>query len=186
MRNTWHSPRSTTSCRRPSDPLYTFNVNTPTNNKQAKIHGFEFGGQYFFGDSGFGVLANYTVVRGDIGYNVTSDPNENQFALLGLSDSANAVLMFEKFGVSARLAYNWRDEFLQNLNVGQWRNPIFVEAFDQIDLNVGYDINDHLAVSFEAVNLTGEDVRWHGRSTKQMWRLEDLGARYAVGARYKF
>ena len=147
-----------------SDPLYTFNVNTPTNNKQAKIHGFEFGGQYFFGDSGFGVLANYTVVRGDIGYNVTSDPNENQFALLGLSDSANAVLMFEKFGVSARLAYNWRDEFLQNLNVGQWRNPIFVEAFDQIDLNVGYDINDHLAVSFEAVNLTGEDVRWHGRS----------------------
>ena len=98
------------------DPLYTFKVNTPTNNKDAKIHGFEFGGQYFFGDTGFGVLANYTIVRGDIGYDVTSDPNENQFALLGLSDSANAVLMFEKFGLSARLAYNWRDEFLSNLN----------------------------------------------------------------------
>ncbi|MEO8018539.1 MAG: TonB-dependent receptor [Pseudomonadota bacterium] len=169
-----------------SDPLYNFAVNTPTNNKDAKIHGFEFGGQYFFGDTGFGLLANYTVVRGDIGYDVTSDPNENQFALLGLSDSANAVLMYEKFGLSARLAYNWRDEFLSNLNVGQWRNPIFVEAYDQIDLNVGYDINDHLAVSFEAVNLTGEDVRWHGRSTKQLFRLEDQGARYAVGARYKF
>ena len=168
------------------DPLYTFAVSTPVNNQNAKIHGFEFGGQYFFGDSGFGVLANYTIVRGDIGYDVTSDPNENQFALLGLSDSANAVLMFEKFGLSARLAYNWRDEYLQNLNVGQWRNPIFVEAFDQIDLNVGYDINDHFAVSFEAVNLTGEDVRWHGRSNKQMWRLEDLGPRYALGARYKF
>jgi TonB-dependent receptor len=168
------------------DPLYTFAVSTPVNNKEAKIHGFEFGGQYFFGDSGFGVLANYTIVRGDIGYNVASDPNENQFALLGLSDSANAVLMFEKFGLSARLAYNWRDEYLQNLNVGQWRNPIFVEAFDQVDLNIGYDFNDHLAVSFEAVNLLGEDVRWHGRSPKQMWRLEDLGARYAVGARYKF
>ena len=168
------------------DPLYTFAVATPVNNKEAKIHGFELAGQYFFGDSGFGVLANYTIVRGDIGYDVTSDPNENQFALLGLSDSANAVLMFEKFGLSARLAYNWRDEYLQNLNVGQWRNPIFVEAFDQIDLNVGYDITDHFAVSFEAVNLTGEDVRWHGRSDKQMWRLEDLGPRYALGARYKF
>jgi TonB-dependent receptor len=168
------------------DPLYTFAVSTPVNNQEAKIHGFEFAGQYFFGDSGFGVLANYTIVRGDIGYDVTSDPNENQFALLGLSDSANAVLMFEKFGLSARLAYNWRDEYLQNLNVGQWRNPIFVEAFDQIDLNVGYDINDHFAVSFEAVNLTGEDVRWHGRSDKQLWRLEDLGPRYALGARYKF
>ena len=88
----------------------------------------------------------------------------NQFALTGLSDSANVVLMFEKFGLSARLAYNWRDEFLQNVNQGGWRNPIFVEEYDQIDLSVGYDINDNFAVSFEAINLTGEDVRWHGRS----------------------
>ncbi len=169
-----------------ADPLYTFNVNTPINNEEAKIHGFEFGGQYFFGDSGFGVLANYTIVKGDIGYDVASDPNQNQFALTGLSDSANAVLMFEKFGISARLAYNWRDEFLQNINQGGFRNPIFVEAYDQIDLSVGYDINDNFAVSFEAINLAGEDVRWHGRSELQMWRLEDQGARYALGARYKF
>ena len=169
-----------------TDPLWTFAVNTPVNNKEAKIHGFEFGGQYFFGDSGFGVLANYTIVKGDIGYDNTSDPNTNQFALLGLSDSANAVLMFEKFGLSARLAYNWRDEFLQTVNRGTWRNPIYVEAYDQIDLSVGYDITDSFAVSFEAINLTGEDVRWHGRSDKQLWRLEDQGARYALGARYKF
>jgi TonB-dependent receptor len=168
------------------DPLYIFNVNTPVNNKDAKIHGFEFGGQYFFGDSGFGVLANYTIVRGDVGFDVTSDPNQNQFALTGLSDSANAVLMFEKFGLSARLAYNWRDEYLSQINQGGFRNPIFVEPYDQIDLSVGYDINDHLAVSFEAINLTGEDVRWHGRSSLQLWRLEDQGARYALGARYKF
>jgi TonB-dependent receptor len=168
------------------DPLYQFNVNTPVNNQEAKIHGFEGGGQYFFGDSGFGVLANYTVVRGDIGYDVGSDPNQNQFALTGLSDSANAVLMFEKFGISARLAYNWRDEFLSNINQGGFRNPIFVEAYDQIDLNVGYDINDHLAVSFEAINLTGEDIRWHGRSERQLIRLEDQDPRYAVGVRYKF
>jgi TonB-dependent receptor len=169
-----------------NDPLYTFNVNTPVNNREAKIHGFEFGGQYFFGESGFGVLANYTIVRGDISYDVTSDPNTNQFALTGLSDSANFVMMFEKFGLSARLAYNWRDEFLSTVNQGGWRNPIFVEAYDQIDLSVGYDINDQFAVSFEAINLAGEDVRWHGRSTKQLWRLEDTGARYALGARYKF
>jgi TonB-dependent receptor len=168
------------------DPLWTFAVNTPVNNKDAKIHGFEFGGQYFFGDTGFGVLANYTIVRGDVGYDVTSDPNVNQFALLGLSDSANAVLMFEKFGLSARLAYNWRDQFLQTVNQGGFRNPIYVEPYDQIDLSVGYDINDNFALSFEAINLTGEDVRWHGRSDKQLWRLEDQGARYALGARYKF
>jgi|SwirhirootsSR3_FD_contig_101_1579939_length_3469_multi_5_in_0_out_0_1 TonB-dependent receptor len=169
-----------------NDPLYTFNVNTPVNNKSAKIHGFELGGQYFFGDSGFGALANYTIVRGDIGYKNDSDPNVNQFALLGLSDSANVVAMFEKFGLSARLAWNWRDQFLSNVNQGGWRNPIYVEPYQQFDLSVGYDINDNFAVSFEAINLTGEDVRWHGRSSLQLWRLEDQGPRYAVGARYKF
>jgi TonB-dependent receptor len=169
-----------------NDPLTTFAVNTPVNNQSARINGYEFAGQYFFGDSGFGVLANYTIVEGDVGFDVGADPNQNQFALTGLSDSANAVLMFEKFGLSARLAYNWRDEFLSQVNQGGWRNPYFVEAYDQIDLSVGYDINDNFAVSFEAINLTGEDVRWHGRSELQLWRLEDQGARYALGARYKF
>jgi len=169
-----------------NDPLYIFNVSTPANNKEAKIHGIELGGQYFFGESGFGVLANYTMVDGDVGFDLDSDPNQNQFALTGLSDSANAVFMYEKYGLSARLAYNWRDQFLQTVNQGGWRNPIFVEEYDQIDLSLGYDINDNFAVSFEAINLTGEDVRWHGRSVNQLWRLEDTGARYAVGARYKF
>ena len=117
---------------------------------------------------------------------IASDPNTNQFALTGLSDSANAVFMYEKFGISARLAYNWRDEYLSQINQGGFRNPIYVEPYDQIDLSVGYDFNDNFAVSFEAINLTGEDVRWHGRSDLQLWRLEDQGARYALGARYKF
>jgi len=168
------------------DPTYTFGVSRPVNNKDARIHGFEFGGQYFFGDTGFGVLANYTIVRGDVGYDNASDPDENQFALLGLSDSANLVLMYENYDFTVRLAYNWRDEFLSDVNVGQWRNPIYVEAYDQIDLSIGYEIDEHLSLSLEGLNLTEEDVRWHGRSDKQMWFTEDQGARYALGARYKF
>ena len=116
----------------------------------------------------------------------TAPTTENQFALLGLSDTANAVLMFEKFGISARLAYNWRDEFLSAANQGNSRNPRYVEEYEQIDLSVGYDFNDHLSVTFEAINLTGEDIRWHGRSELQVFRLEDQFARYAIGARYKF
>ena len=94
--------------------------------------------------------------------------------------------MYENFGFTVRLAYNWRDEFLSQVNVGNSRNPIYVEEYEQIDLNVSYDFNDHLSVSFEGLNLTEEDVRWHGRSKKQLWFLEDQGARYALGARYKF
>ena len=169
-----------------TDPLYTFNVNKPVNNREATINGWEFAGQHFFGDTGFGIQANYTVVRGDVAFNDAGDPNVNQFALLGLSDSANLVLMYENFGLTVRLAYNWRDEFLQNINVGNFRNPQYVEEYEQIDLSIGYDVNDHLSLAFEGLNLTEEDVRWHGRSTKQMWFLEDQGARYSLGARYKF
>ncbi len=169
-----------------SDPLYMFNVSRPVNNREASIHGWEIAGQHFFGNSGFGLQANYTIVRGDVAFDDAGDPNVNQFALLGLSDSANLVLMYEKYGLTARLAYNWRDEFLQNANVGAFRSPQYVEAYEQIDLSVGYDFNDSLSVMFEGLNLTGEDVRWHGRSTKQMWFLQDQGARYSIGARYKF
>jgi TonB-dependent receptor len=171
---------------RADDPDYEFLVGRPVNNKEASIDGWEFGGQYFFGESGFGILANYTIVEGDVEFDDTAPISETQFALVGLSDSANVVLMYENFGFSVRLAYNWRDEFLSNVNFGSQNNPIYVEEYEQIDLSIGYDVNDNLALSFEGINLTEEDVRWHGRSDKQMWRLEDQGARYAFGARYKF
>ena len=74
-----------------SDPLYEFQTARPINNREAKIHGFELAGQHFFGETGFGLQANYTIVRGDVGFNNNGDPSVNQFALLGLSDSANLV-----------------------------------------------------------------------------------------------
>jgi TonB-dependent receptor len=168
------------------DPESQFNVTRPVNNKDAKIHGWELGGQHFFGDTGFGIQANYTIVRGDVSYNDAGDPNINQFALLGLSDSANLVLMYENYGFQVRLAYNWRDEFLQNTNRGDFRSPEYVEEYYQVDLSIGYEVNDNLTLSFEGLNLTEEDIRWHGRSQLQPWFLEDQGARYSVGARYKF
>jgi TonB-dependent receptor len=171
---------------RDDDPLSLFRVTRPVNNREATIHGFEFGGQHFFGESGFGLQANYTIVRGDVEYDNAGDPTVNQFALIGLSDSANLVLMYENFGFTVRLAYNWRDEFLANNNRGNFRNPEYTEEYDQIDLSVGYDVNENLSLAFEGINLTEEDVRSHGRSSKQLWFLEDQGARYSFGARYKF
>ena len=169
-----------------SDPFFEFLTARPINNREAKIHGFELAGQHFFGETGFGLQANYTIVRGDVEYDNDGDPSVNQFALPGLSDSANLVAMYEKFGLSVRLAWNWRDEYLLSSNRGSGRSPEYVEEYQQIDMSVGYDINDHLALSFEALNLTGEDIRTHGRSVNQFWYLEELGPRYALGARYKF
>ncbi len=169
------------------DPEYVFLTQRPINNREARIHGFEIGGQHFFGNTGFGILANYTIVRGDIEFDINADPaGEAQFALLGLSDSANVVLMYEKYGWSARLAYNWRDKYLSNANRGSFRNPVFVEEYEQIDLSISYHVTDSLTFTLEGLNLTGEDFRSHGRSPLQLWYLEEQGPRYAFGVRYKF
>lgn len=168
----------------PEDPLMQFTMTSPVNNHEAKIYGAEFAGQHFFGDTGFGVMANYTLVKGDVHFTNT-DLDANQFALLGLSDTANLVLMYEKYGVEARVAYNWRAEFLNRTNAGSG-NPGYIEAYSQIDLNVTYHITDDLSVSFEGLNVTGEDRREHARNSNMMWGYDDLGPRYQIGARYTF
>lgn len=169
-----------------ADPLTVFRTATPINNREAKIYGAEFAVQHFFGETGFGVQANYTLVRGDVGFNDAGDPSVSQFALTGLSDTANLVGIYEQDQFQVRIAYNWRDSFLAETNRGNSRNPRYVEAYSQIDLNASYNITESLSVSLEAINLTGENRRDYGRTSSQLWYLEDMGPRYQLGARYTF
>jgi TonB-dependent receptor len=167
----------------PDDPLYVYKISKTANVHSAMLHGWELGGQYFLGDTGFGILANYTKVDGDVHYNDGGDPSVDQFALTGLSDSANAVLMYEKYNFSVRLAYNWRASFLTAASA---TNPTYVDQYHQTDLSVNYNVNDHLSFQFVGINLTGEDVRWRGRTAKQFVRVVDQDPRYGLGVRYKF
>ena len=144
-----------------TDPDIMFAVKSPTNSQDAEIYGFEIASQHFFGETGFGYQFNYTMVEGDIGYDNGSDPSQDQFALPGLSDTLNLVGIYEKDGLSARLAYNWRDDFLNQVNrsVGSTRNPEYIESVEQLDLNVSYEFNSGVTVSLDAINLTGEGQR---------------------------
>ena len=86
-----------------ADPLFTFAVAQPINNREANIHGFEISGQYFLGDTGFGIAGSYTKVYGNVGIDVGADPSVDQFALLGLSDSYNITGIFERGMASVRV-----------------------------------------------------------------------------------
>jgi TonB-dependent receptor len=170
-----------------NDPLWQIDVTRPLNIESAAIRGLEVAAQHFFGNSGFGIAASYTLVDGDIGYDVTKSPTEDQFALVGLSDTANVTLIYEKNRLSARAAYNWRDGFLSSANRGDsYNNPTFTESFATIDLNVSYDVTDNIAVSFEAINITGENTRQYNRAENQLWFARENAPRFFLGARYKF
>jgi TonB-dependent receptor len=167
------------------DPLLDFTAQMPTNNKDAVIDGYELAVQHFFADTGFGIQANYTIVNGDISFDVSADPTTTQFALVGLSDTANLIVMYENDKFQARIAYNWRDKFL-NSAARYVNEPSFTEAYHQIDFNVAYNYSDDLSFFFEGINITEEDSRQHGRYRAQLWNLDQYGARYSIGLRYDF
>src|SRR5438046_1299860 len=48
-------------------------------------------------NSGFGIAGSLTKVFGDVGFDRGSSPTSNAFAVTGLSDTANATLIFEKY-----------------------------------------------------------------------------------------
>jgi len=176
------------------DPVSPFNLSVPVNIEEAEVDGLEFVIQHNFGESGFGAIANATFVFGDVSYdNLRCDqPNCNlstQFAITGLSDSANLVGYYEKHGISVRLAYNWRDDFLAGTgqsNVGAGP-PTYVADYGQLDLSASYTfLNDSLTTFVDILNLSNETTYVYGRDKDQALFATQLGTRYNVGVRYKF
>ena len=169
----------------PGDPLANFRINVPANTGSSTLDGWELNVQHMFGQSGFGLSANYTIVDSpDLNYDnsVTVD----QFALLGLSDSANLVGFYEKNDWSVRAAYNWRGEFLSGRFDSERPNPNYTEAYGQLDLSIGYQVTDQFSVQFEAINVTDETQRIHGRNDRQLLYATQNGPRYMLGFRYNF
>ena len=168
-----------------TDPLFAFDLSQPANNQTAVIDGLEMAWQHFFGATGFGFQVNATMVNGDVEYDLRARPDIQQFALQGLSDSANAVLMYENHGLSARVAYNWRDAFLtQTVWQGQQGLPGFVDEYKQVDLNVTYNINEKFAVGLDGINITGEGQVIYSRTKQMQWWNAEGDPRWMLTARY--
>ena len=169
----------------PTDPLETFLTTTYSNQKSASVSGAELNVQHMFGHSGFGITSNYTYVHSPLKYD-NANVND-QFAILGLSNSANLVGIFENKDWSVRVAYNWRGEFLAStVDGGGHAAPVYTDAYGQTDLSISYNLNKNLSFQFEVINLTDSIQRQHGRDDLATLSVTQMGPRYMVGARYKF
>jgi len=160
-----------------------FTNTLPSNGENASVDGFEMAWQHTF-ENGFGFIANATFADS----NAELDPTDvNQvFALTGLSDSLNAVIFYESGPFQTRLAWNWRDEFVQSLTQTAGDGPTIVEDYQQLDLSGSYDINDNLSIFFEGINLTEEYVHKRGRFDNHLLLVEDSGRRWSLGVRGSF
>lgn len=132
--------------------------------------------------SGFGIIANYTYQdfgggeatnsassRGQDIFDATSpgvpDPVTRVQGLLDFSENAyNLTLYYEKYGLSARARYTWRDAFRTlDTAAGASLNstlgfPVVTEARGQLNASVVYNFTDYLSVGVEGVNLTKSDI----------------------------
>ena len=169
------------------DPTLQWTVSQPSNGDEKSVEGIELALQHMFGESGFGASFNATIVDGDVDFDVAS--HDVQSPLTGLGDSANAQLFYEKDGLSVKLTYNWRDQYL--VGVGQEQGsaeapPQFAKAYASYDASINYDVTENLTVFIEGVNLSNETEEIFGRYEEQFLRASQYGTRYAVGARYSF
>lgn len=181
------SPSNGQPVRDPSSTgngIALFDITRPQSGQEAVIDGFELAVQHNFGETGFGVIANLTVVDSDSELDV-NDLTQT-FAVTGLSDSQNIVGFYEKGPFQIRLAWNNREGFLQSLTQTQSGEPTFVDDYHQWDLSGSYDINDSLTVFFEGINLTEEILLKHGRYDNQFLLADDTGSRWSLGLRATF
>lgn len=168
-----------------SDPAVQFTLTTPGNSDQtAKLDGWEFAISHSFWDTGFGAILNYTIVNSDTKFDNTLRYTEtaSQFAVPGASNSANAVLFYDKNGIQGRVAYNWREGFLS----GYGFDPFYVESYGQVDASASWEFMKGFTVFAEGINLTNADRRGHMRNKNSAFFAAPGYARYSAGLRFTF
>ena len=167
----------------------TFQDTRTRNGQSGTIKGVEIGAQYSFDAlggfaSGFGVTGNYTYVSSSAKRDQTLE--DYGCGYNGLSPhSANGSLFFEKYGVSARVSYNWRSSYLRNCRDSQSR-PRNRSSYGQLDFNLSYDLTPNFQVYLQGVNITNEYVDEWSAVKDRFLMLQDTGARYNFGVRAKF
>ena len=165
--------------------------------------------------SGFGVQANYTIQEnegGSLPYRSASRGtdvfnaingiyNSDDFvrveAVTGLEDfSENAYNItgyYEKYGLSARLRYTWREAFRTlDTAAGASLNstlgfPVVTADRGQLNGSISYDVTDNFVVNLEAVNIGEEKVLQYCVNDGALLCAEGItDRRVVIGASYRY
>ncbi|MCM8730528.1 TonB-dependent receptor [Hephaestia sp. GCM10023244] len=169
-------------------------ITQPTNGKNGEIKGLEVGGQTFFDFlpgpfNGFGIQANYTYVDSSTPAIIATELTP----LPGLSKhSFNLAGLYEKGGLSARVAYNYRSKYLGSIyglslgaGVAPELLPVYTKGYGWLDASIGYDITKQITVTLEGSNLLQRrEFTYYGSPTRPNGRSID-DRQIMAGIRFK-
>jgi len=172
---------------------YEITVTQPESAGSGHLEGLEFAYQQSYSFlpgvlNGLGAELNYTYITGSTvgaqsaGGPVVSGPLQNVS-----KNNYNVVLFYEKYGIDARLAYDYRSDY-----IGGFATPnvagIYVidRPANKLDLSVGYDVDQHLTVVVQATNLTGSNNLSYWGQTDIPQNVEFVDKTYSLGVRFRF
>ena len=151
-----------------------FLINQRTNGGGGRIYGAELAATMPIA-GGFGVQANYTYSNAEA---------DNGDPIPGNSENAfNLTAYFENERVSARLAWTYRSEFFVTFDRSTQLNQ---DDLKSLDASVSVNITDQLALTFDGVNLTNEEIVQFASDSFRPRAVYDNGRVYFAGARFKF
>jgi len=171
--------------------IEVFDAIGPINGEGGKVQGFEVNYQqiYDFLPSpfdGLGTQINYTYTDSNVDIPYIEGGQSFDMPLEGLSKySYNAVVFWEKERFSARVAYNYRDAFLSNRTNPQG-NPVFTDAYGQLDASLNWYINKTFTLSLSGINLNNEARYQYFLVPDRMLAWRASGRRFSVGLRARF
>jgi iron complex outermembrane receptor protein len=164
-----------------------FNDTRIRNGEEGSITGTEISIQHAFDSgvlNGFGGSANYTYVTSDVKRAEGSGATDCDYN--GLSPNVvNVAGFFENDRFQVRLAYNWRDEFLNNCFDSQSR-PRNTKAYGQLDFSASYNINERFQIFASGVNILDERLEQFSVLEERFLQYEHTDARYTIGVRGSF
>lgn len=172
----------------------TFQFDGPTNIGQAHVSGLELSAQHMFSYlpapfDGFGVNANATIMSTSAGLNSAGATSATQetFGLTGLGDYQNLSLIYQKYGIGARITYDHRNNYIYGIGTGGIPlDRVFVKGYGTLDAQLNYDVTKNVTVSFSATNLTDSVIQQYVDRTDEFNSLLNYGRRYTLSARVNF
>jgi len=102
--------------------------------------------------------------------------------------SYNANLMYERWRISSRLAWNWRERYLLTTSAANINAPVWSENYGQLDGEVCFSATSHVKVGVQATNILNSrtylDVGGALLAPRYSWT--DTDRRYAIAVRAQF
>jgi len=174
-----------------------YQISRPRNLGSAQLKGVEASLQYFFDWlpgplSGIGTFANFTLADSKVKTKTDILYGE---PLIGVSKyNYNLGFIYEKYGLSFRMAYNHRSKYYDGDNTTSVNlRPVDTAAFlngvrpaGRLDFSLNYDVSRNLTLTVDGTNITKTPYRSYYGDTLNPHDIRFDDTTYAMGVRFRF